>query len=336
MRLSSSAGAGELGGRAAWRLRRELARRAGRRSGRAAILLYHRVASPPLDPWKLAVPPAAFDAHLEALARSFRALPLGALARAARARQLPAGAVAVTFDDGYADNLEAALPALERHGVPATVFVATSFVGERRFWWDELDMALLGPGRRPARLELELAGERRSWPTTGERERAVAHAELQAALRGAAVQAIAPAIELLRQWAGAELREDGAGRPLSPDELGRLAASDLVEVGAHSRRHGSLASQDAQTLRDEVEGSRDDLEGWLGKPPAAFSYPFGDRRPRAARTVRRAGFELAVSTGLGAVSWLSGRYDLPRVWVEDHDPEALVRRLERLLAAGSA
>jgi peptidoglycan/xylan/chitin deacetylase (PgdA/CDA1 family) len=58
--------------------------------------------------------------------------------------RLPANAAAVTFDDGYADNLKAAKPRLQRAGAPATVFIATGYVGERReFWWDELARIIL-------------------------------------------------------------------------------------------------------------------------------------------------------------------------------------------------
>src|SRR5690606_37807585 len=110
---------------------RNRARRAlARHHGAVAVLLYHRVADAPRDPQQLAVAPERFAAHLEVLAATCTPVALGeAAARLRSPRGLPPRAVAVTFDDGYRDNLHTAKPLLERHGVPATVFVASGYVG---------------------------------------------------------------------------------------------------------------------------------------------------------------------------------------------------------------
>jgi len=103
---------------------------AARREPGLRILTYHRVnADHPRD--RLSVRPEAFASQMEALARSGRpVLRLAdALPALQGARPLPAGAVAVTFDDGFRDNLTHALPVLERFGFAATFFVVTGYVG---------------------------------------------------------------------------------------------------------------------------------------------------------------------------------------------------------------
>ena len=62
-----------------------------------------------------------------------------------KARDLPSDAVALTFDDGYRDNLINAKPLLVEHEVPASIFLATGYIGKKReFWWDELARLTLG------------------------------------------------------------------------------------------------------------------------------------------------------------------------------------------------
>ena len=112
-----------------------LSRRVGRALRRriqpnALVLVYHRIAEPvDPDPWGLCVAPVRFAEQLEVLKRETDVVPLAELRRAAR-RGFGRPRVALTFDDGYADALHRALPPLERHGLPATVFVPTGLVVE--------------------------------------------------------------------------------------------------------------------------------------------------------------------------------------------------------------
>jgi peptidoglycan/xylan/chitin deacetylase (PgdA/CDA1 family) len=101
--------------------------------------MYHRVVRSLLDPWRLCLSPENFTEQLEILRRHRTVIPLTEFAsRVASGRSLYS-CVAITFDDGYADNLLIAAPILREHGMPATVFLATGMVGLRReFWWDEL------------------------------------------------------------------------------------------------------------------------------------------------------------------------------------------------------
>lgn len=94
--------------------------------------------------------PHHFGEHLEVLRKYGQPIRLQQLTQAHRDGNIPHHAVVVTFDDGYANNLNNAIPLLERYHIPATVFIATGQSGRKReFWWDELDRLLLQPGILP-------------------------------------------------------------------------------------------------------------------------------------------------------------------------------------------
>ncbi len=113
------------------------------RSG--AVLLYHRVAETPFDLHGLCVTPDEFRAQMTHLANAYRPVPLIQFAMAAREGWLPDRAVAVTFDDGYADNLEIASPILLELGIPATFFVTSDgLLGRAEVWWDVLAEIFFG------------------------------------------------------------------------------------------------------------------------------------------------------------------------------------------------
>ncbi|MBX5441441.1 MAG: polysaccharide deacetylase family protein [Solirubrobacteraceae bacterium] len=278
---------------------------------RATALLYHRVADVDHDPLGLAVSPATFAAQIEALRD--RVVPLEQLATG----DFPDGAVAITFDDGYADNL----PALRGIDVPVTVFISTGHVEEgRTFWWDEL-ARLLHTAQATGPLTVELDGDVRTWPARDAAQREVARRNLHAWLQVQAVERIEAALAQIRDWARAPEAEDP--RPLTLDELRELAGH--VTIGAHGRDHLSLRWLPPERQLAEMERSRDDLAAWLGRAPTAFSYPFGvpgrDVDATTQAMAARAGFRLAVVNAAGAIAPGADRFALARAVAEDR-PDA--------------
>jgi peptidoglycan/xylan/chitin deacetylase (PgdA/CDA1 family) len=114
-----------------------------RRTKRIPVLLYHSVSDRPADsiaPYAIA--PAVFDHHLDLITQRHQALTVSQLAEClAGARRLPADPIVITFDDGFADNLEVAAPRLQSRGLPATVYVTTGFLGREAgmLAWEQLD-----------------------------------------------------------------------------------------------------------------------------------------------------------------------------------------------------
>jgi peptidoglycan/xylan/chitin deacetylase (PgdA/CDA1 family) len=299
--------------------------------GGALILCYHRVAELDQDPQLLAATPKHFEEQLARLRERFTVRPLRELAE----HRGPRRAVALTFDDGYRDNLTAARPALEDAGVPAAVFVTTGYTGAaREFWWDELERLLLV--RRP---EGTLTLRDRSWELTDETTRRAAYDAIHPWIRTWPTAQIDDVLAQIRRFAGEP--EGGEPRPshaqLTEDEVRELDESPMVEIGAHTVTHPSLAAQMEVAQRDEIVESGRRLEQWLGRRVGIFSYPFGgptDHSRLTRKLVKQAGYDFAVANFPGQVGRLSSRWQLPRILVRDWNGDELEDVLERALRTG--
>lgn len=320
-----------------------------RRRG-AVVLLYHRVGEGAHDPQGLCCTPARFAEQLAALRERFRLAALSELFPAPGRLRVKERRVVVTFDDGYLDNLTVAKPILEKHGVPATVFVMTGAAGASGApWWDELERVFRPMREAPAPLEFDTPAGRVRWQIVPDGGAAAGGGRLPAAdgarrltaaeayreayrlLRPLPPEAVAAAMESLRRWAGGGGNGDReGGRILGREEIRRLAAGGLIDVGAHTRSHPLLAVLPAADQQREIAGSRADLEEILGRPVSFFAYPFGglwDYSPRTVALVRQAGFRGACANFPGVVGRFTDPWQLPRVIVRDWDGDALLRRL---------
>ena len=128
-------------------------------SSGALVLGYHRVADTPRDPYSLCVTPDNFAEQLAVIRQAMNPVSLSDLVSEMKNRTTLRRAVAITFDDGYVDNLRTARPLLEKYGVPASVFVVASKRG-RGFWWDELARIIYSASQLPEELALVIKGRR--------------------------------------------------------------------------------------------------------------------------------------------------------------------------------
>lgn len=322
------------------------------------VLLYHRIQDYVLDPWYLSVSPDRFDEQMRVLAEHATVVRLPQAMQEATRERPDRPLVAITFDDGYADNLYQALPRLEKHGLPATVFVCTGPVARRaEFWWDTLERLLLWPTSLPASLEIPIADHTFRWELGDAADYPVSTARLHAGWRAwepppTARHALyatiwqrlhdldaderARVLAALRAWSGRAADSQPRYRALGPVELRKLAASPLVEIGAHTVTHPSLARLPLLQQQAEIAGSRAWLEGLLGQPVASFSYPFGmgkDYSPETIGLVRDAGFARGCSNFPGSVGSGSDPFQLPRLTVGNLTADAFVRQLQTWAAS---
>ena len=264
--------------------------------------------------------------------------------------------IAITFDDGYADNLYHALPLLEKHGVPATVFVCTGPVTQgAEFWWDTLERLLLWPTALPLSLDIDIQGQGFHWDLrdsadwsgrpSGEypdwqawepppTSRHALYGALWQRLRQLDADERARVLAGVLAWAAAAARSQPRHRAVGPVELHWLAKNRLIEIGAHTISHAVLARLTTAQQQTEIAGSRTWLEAHLRRPVASFSYPFGaltDYTPETKATVRQAGFACACSNIAGTVRSGADPFQLPRMQVRNWDGNEFAHQLEEWL-----
>lgn len=283
--------------------------------------MYHRVL-PASDPRfaseepGMVVTPDTFRQHLRELKALFTVLPLVEwIARRKNGKPLPSRACAVTFDDGWLDNYEYALPILEQEQVPATIFAVSGMIGTRREFW-------------PNRLARVL--------TTHTQQ--LNHPSLQwlrpfaenAGVPSGSPDWIAPIINSCKRLSDEELTAHldkseaalmltGSQSPslLSWEQLREMQRSGLVDVGSHTCNHYRLvANLNAQTMSREISESRKLLEEQLGKPVTLFCYPNGDASAAAVSLVREH-YDAAVTTRRGINTASADNYTLSRIGVHE-------------------
>jgi peptidoglycan/xylan/chitin deacetylase (PgdA/CDA1 family) len=312
-----------------------------RRAG-PIILMYHQVTVLERDHWSLAVSPQHFAEHLAVLARRREPVALRRLTDELATAQLNRRQVAITFDDGYADNLTNAKPILERFDIPATVFVVGDAVGqERELWWDELDRVFLGRHALPEQLQIHLRGRSHRWALENKREgnpfrswRGGQRERLRRFL-WRQLRAVSPAerwrvIDELQTWAGQPPQVRPERRVMTEEEVIRLGADGLIEIGSHTASHPRLSALPPAAQLDDIVRGKVRLEEIIGAPVTSFSYPFGgqfDLSTITVEAVRQAGFARACTTRKGTVQPSTDPLRLPRLYVADWSGDEFERQL---------
>ena len=326
----------------------------GRRFARQSlILMYHRVHESALDPWSLCVSPRHFAEHLEVLKHFAPILSLTSLGKALRDGNLPDGGIAITFDDGYADNLYAAAPLLERRSAPATVFIATGQLDSKReFWWDELERLLLQPGVLPGTLLLTINDadyrwslgraavyseadfhhdtHRQAWEGE-QKSRLRLYHSIWEILLPLPQQAQYEALDQLLHWSCRDSVERSSQRTLTIEEIDTLTRGELINVGAHTITHPILPAHSVAYQREEIFQSKTRLEGITGAPVTCFAYPHGDYSKSTAALIREAGFDCACTTDEATIWRFTDPFLMPRLAVGNWNGEEFARQLTRHL-----
>jgi peptidoglycan/xylan/chitin deacetylase (PgdA/CDA1 family) len=302
-------------------------------SRQLAILRYHAICERDAgyaEPG-ICVSPSAFEGHVAYLARHYRVLSLpDAVAAIKRGASLPANAVAITFDDGYADNLGAA-QTLARYGVSGTFYItAGCLAGGMPFWPSEI-RALVKVIRDP-QIEVRVQDETVSLALTTPAERKAAVSRLTKLFKGNTI----PVREAIRDQLRGFARTATAPSPmLTWDEVRTMHRLGMV-IGSHTMTHPNLPNAGLRDAEREITESKATLERELDAPVTMFSYPNGgaDRymTPDVARLVRDAGFDAATTSRNAFAGPKSDVFALERVQVAESLAEVVFAlEIERFL-----
>lgn len=298
------------------------------------VFNYHRVGDSSTSPFDRALWSASqdeFDQQVEFLKSQFDVIRIADLPEVVS--RADRRAVLITFDDGYRDNFELALPVLRRHGVPATFFITSGFMDQRNIaWWDEIAWMV----RRSALPQLP------SFPRSPQ-TRDLSSPDAQEA----AIKQLLLIFKKLPEPETGDFLNDlaiasGAGR-CPPDiadgmwmtwDMVRQLHSGGMDLGGHTVSHPVLANADIERQRREIVQSKQRVEELTDCRLTAFSYPVGQRDSFSEETktlLREAGYDWAFSFYGGFCSTSrNDRFNLPRVGVSPYLTRDLFRSTARL------
>jgi peptidoglycan/xylan/chitin deacetylase (PgdA/CDA1 family) len=274
-----------------------------------SVLAYHRVLAQH-DPLLPGEPTAEqFEARMRWVAANFDVLPLIEAVHALRENRLPRRALAISFDDGYRDNYENALPILRHMNLPATFFIATGFL-DGGCMFNDLVIEAVRQACGP-QLELDDLG-------------LGCHRLASDEVRGRTIERILSRLKYFepkrRSRAALEIaKRAGARAPtqlmMSSEQVRALPAAGMA-LGAHTVTHPILAEIPLRRAREEMSAGRARLEQISGAPVRLFAYPNGtplrDYTPEHAALARELGFEGAVSSAWGAARPGDDLFQIPR------------------------
>jgi peptidoglycan/xylan/chitin deacetylase (PgdA/CDA1 family) len=314
---------------------------------RAVILLYHRIENLDSDPQLLSVSPTKFAEHLKVIKDLYHPCSLSNLVVNLRKKQVKHNSVAITFDDGYSDNLHKAKPILTEYKIPATVFVTAGKVDRREeFWWDDLERLILRSKHLPEKICLSIRGKQYQWKLEKCSEidrdwnvlnsenltsRQKVYLDLCHLLRTLSIAEREHHLNEIVTWSGLNSIGRNDYLALNGQEVKELASEGSIEVGAHTVNHPVLSAISAEQQNEEIEQSKLNLESILSRPVNSFAYPFGtkiDYKQETVEIVKKNNFDCACSNFPDLVWKGSDRFQLPRFLVRNWSGEEFARRLQ--------
>ncbi|MDX2055547.1 MAG: polysaccharide deacetylase family protein [Polyangiaceae bacterium] len=295
------------------------------------VLTYHSVGTVrpdyPFDPEVVDATAESFDAQLRILRKHCSVVRIDDVLSALGGGRLPPNAVLITFDDGYKSCHKVAFPLLQRHGLPATFFIATDYVEERRlFWWDIIHYVFKSTTEAaielsyPNPLRLDLSDRTASIALLLRLAKETYGIDVRTFVTHLAERAKVPldrererilADELIMTW----------------DEIRELSSAGM-DVEGHTRSHRVLQTLTPTELSEELLGCRMKLESELGKPVRTLAYPVGfviDERPDLCQAVANAGYGAGFSndTGINRRLQRGQRFGIQRLAMDKSEPLAL-------------
>ncbi len=282
-----------------------------------SVLIYHRVLPTP-DPLLPYEPDSeTFERTMRWVGETFNVLPLEGAVAALKQGKLPPRALAVTFDDGYANNATVAAPILGRLGLHATFFIATGYLDGGRMFNDAVVEAVRGC--RAEVLDLQSHGlGRYALGTDGERQSAIG--SILEAIKYRNEDTRAELAERIAEVAGVCLPTD---LMMTSEQTAGLARAGFG-LGGHTVSHPILAGMDLMAARREIASGQRRLADIAGSRIGLFAYPNGrpnrDYVRATAALVRELGFDGAVSTSIGVARIGSDPFQIPRFTPWDSRP----------------
>jgi peptidoglycan/xylan/chitin deacetylase (PgdA/CDA1 family) len=299
----------------------------GGQRARLSVLIFHRVLPEPDAVLPNEVDARRFDEICSWLAGFANVLPLDEAVRLLKEGRLPSRAMAITFDDGYADNHDVVLPILLRHGLTSTFFISTGFVGSGCMWNDAVTEAVRhSPLPSLPLTDLSVGFEEAADISTADAKRSVINRLIDRLKYLPTFQRVA----ISEQLAATAKVDIPKNLMMSVDQIRRLRKAGM-QIGAHTVSHPILANLDRPLAAFELEESKRHLEEMLDEPITLFAYPNGRRgvdfNEESVALSKELGFKAAVTTDQGAANRETDCFLIPRFTPWDRTRTRFVLRL---------
>ena len=286
----------------------------------ASILLYHSVGSTGVFQDNV-VREKVFREQIAFLRKKYMVVPLTEIMDHLQfGKRIPSTWVAITFDDGYRDNVETALPILKEEGMMATFYPTVEVVENGEPFFYDMIHAIVQKSVKPE-INVKIKGWEKTFPLRNAQDKEDAILRIVLEIRKERPEKRQEFVESLRGVCAVEgnIKDTLKGIYMTKSHVIELEKNGM-EVGSHTLTHPNLPTLTEDELRQEIEKSKRWLETVLRKSVKGFSYPFGKRHnfnDQVLSNVRKAGYAYAVSTEYGKVHENTDLYELPRIGVRN-------------------
>lgn len=294
----------------------------GKQGARLTILKYHRVLPEP-DSIIPDLDANCFDWQMKNLRTHFNVLPLFEAVQQLRSGSLPARSVCITFDDGYSDNCDIALPILLKYGLPATFFVSTGFLNGGMMWNDKIFEAVKQWKDSELDLDHFTLGK---YKLESGKEIGVIHEVLEK-LKYLPLDERADIVEQICDYMHTSLPSN----LMMTDKQVKTLHEAGMEIGGHTVNHPILTKVNVKQAAEEIQQGKDYLESLLGTKLKSFAYPNGvpnqDYAGEHIKILRDLEFSCAVSTSWGVARCQTDLFQLPRMAPSTRSPFYFLGRI---------
>jgi len=317
---------------------------------RALILMYHRIFDPLSDPWKLSVSPGNFEDQIITLKEHFNIVSTEEIVEQITQGKIKNRTVALTFDDGYCDNYETAMPLLGKHNIPATFFITDSYLGgEHPFWWDELEHIIVHTPSLPSIFSMKCLNQDIHFDLSKE---SILNKEIKSLQKG--YRAHSPPtlrtklyvklwkifsplpkyeqlqlLHFIRNWAGLSKVKSKVHGAMTVTQLRLLSETNLFTIGGHTKNHPLLGRCTYEDQKREILNNKEALENILGKDINLFAFPSGSYNDITLKILKQHGFSAAFASSGKPVSRNTDRLQISRLQINNWDSKRFKHFLEK-------
>jgi len=303
-----------------------------------AVLIYHRILDAKNDPQMLCVSPENFHMQVEHFKKHYNVLSADEFYdMVSKKKEFKKRSVVLTFDDGYYDNYENALPILENLDISALFFISTSNIDKNSlFFWDELEIIFDSIDADVKNLKFDFCGFSFYYKLDSTQARDESYRTLHYDLKYCKQSARKDFLIKLREAAGISCERieqiSNGFRSMKTEEIKKMSVSKSAVIGAHTHTHTPLSVYGYNEQYTDMIMSKNILEKIAGRKIDYFSYPFGSEDDYDADSVKicgELGFKLAFSNFYGQVHSWTDKFQIPRMLVRNWEHEYFKNQVEK-------